>query len=223
MLPVVHVRSLLTVAKQMSEVSREHEKTRDAYRERDLAGLHVYQSYLVRLRRMHRNYVRKAISQQGNLHARAKIQQAAPNNRCSDQRNDVGDRPTRTNYRVPVSVPQGISHAVGKLTTGRQMHVETSSNGATKVTDSLILPKLAEISPPPKITPGGTDKNTYKDDDEVETRSKPVTIKIPCGRENSSFEHFEAVKKKKEVEKSGVLSFRMWRRSYNQSGSVYSL
>nr|KAG5688644.1 hypothetical protein BaRGS_017498 [Batillaria attramentaria] len=228
MLPAVRVQSLLTVVedKYVADAVRHREKTREMHSERDLAGFYVYQNYLRRLRRLHKNYVKKyrtlqeqrqaalqRSQQQSQFQNDKLLQPIATNPFASCSTEASGDWPTRTNFRVPVNQSQSSSQTT--LTPGRADNAE-----------KLVLPAISNRSHESVVDDDNYDDDDYENDndnDDGDLGSKERPIYIPCGRESSALAQEQLRRRQRRgKDKSGALSFRMWRNKHGQSQTAYS-
>ena len=237
MLPVLRVQSLIRVADDQytSQALKHREKMRDSQSDRDLAGFYVYQSYLKRLRRLHRNYVKKyrAMQQQPqrqqqkdyrggpsqqnaksllflpNCHLKTEFSHTiSPTNLSAQGKNDDW---TATRYRLQLDQSQELMLEHGKNFDQSQ----TTSNNHT------MFPPIANKRVPPITSINETTEDEGENDGDLGSKEKPIYI--PCGRENSAI-RLQKLKKKKQQERdrSGALSFRMWRSVHGLTGTPYS-
>ncbi|XP_005107723.1 uncharacterized protein LOC101854749 [Aplysia californica] len=222
MLPRIHLGALLTATNsELASQSREQgQATREARVTKNMEGFYVYQTYLRRLRRMHRSYVAKY----RKAHPSAKQRTFGPPPRTTEFYTARED-PSQSYVPLP-------RHRLSLSDTYIQLHSQSP--------DGSI-----DLAPPPPPSPS-LETSQLEDAPPLSVSPAPAgAIYIPCGRENSFKGRPVAMSRKPKyldplkgnssavqytgrdsrVVKEGAMPFSLWRRERGRAGAgtVYSL
>ncbi|KAK7105736.1 hypothetical protein V1264_017077 [Littorina saxatilis] len=248
MFPGIRVQSLIKVAEDQytSQTLKQREKIRESQTDRDLAGFYIYQNYLNRLRRLHRNYVKKYHTVQKQQEQQQQLllqqQQQKPNLRrgvnLSPQRKKQSISLPNSHFKNEFSVTAGSTSLWPKskyewpitkfrlpasaqpeyLMLGRDTHFDQSE---ITLPSACSLPPIA-CTPSPPMGSFKTISECGEENGDAEGGEED-RIYIPCGRENSELRlNTMKSKQRQERDKPGALNFRMWRSVHGSKETPYS-